>query len=69
MPNNALTIIVRAIVTLALLAYGWTSRTVDPATGSLIIGAVVGYWLSQGEQQARRLIGQSGGRAAPPDGR
>lgn len=48
-------LILAALVTAALMAYGFVLHPTDPSTGNLIIGAVIGYWLREGEGQARRL--------------
>lgn len=63
---DKLQLIVRALVTLALLAYGFMLHQTDPEIGSVIIGGVLGYWLREGEGHALRLRDQRRDRGADP---
>ena len=49
---NRLTVIVRAVVTVALLVFAYVSGDPQVATG--VTGAVAGYWLRAGEDRAAR---------------
>ena len=54
----------RAMISLVLLAYGFFGSA--PEVGQIVIGLVGGYWLREGEEQARRRTpGQASGR--PPE--
>lgn len=53
--HPTVTLIVRALVTLALLAFAFLIDDA-PSMPPLIVGAVVGYWLREGEGRARRRL-------------
>lgn len=62
--NPTVALIVRAVLTAGLLVFGFFSG--DPSVTSLIIGAVVGYWLREGEGRARRRRRRRSGAGNPP---
>lgn len=66
MSDRRVLIIGRILVTLALLAFAFFSGA-DPATANVIVGAVAGYWLREGEGTARRTLTRRKRRAPTND--
>lgn len=66
-------LVLQFAVTVALLVFAFLIRDESPDVATMVVGAAVGYWLSESPRTARRLNGvlqtkrQANGRVADGD--
>ena len=49
-------VVVQAVVTVALLGFGWLMRDTDRTIASVVVTAAVAYWLGEAPRVGRQVL-------------